>query len=85
MSIVCVGDEVSGVRVVWTLGVAEGGVGVVLEEGGVGCEAGGVWSEGVVKMCSRDGPLGSLCRVICTGTAGLRYFIRGSISCQNFL
>jgi hypothetical protein len=36
-------------------------------------------------MCSNDGPSGSWCRAMVMGIEGLRYFIRGSISRQNFL
>jgi hypothetical protein len=36
-------------------------------------------------MCRSEGPSGSLCREMEIGMVGLRYFIRGSISRQNFL
>lgn len=36
-------------------------------------------------MCNNDGPSGSLCREMVMGMEGLRNFMRGSTSRQNFL
>lgn len=72
------------------LGVPEGGLadvlGVVASEGiEVLDEPSGVLGAAFVQMCSRAGPSGVVCRSIAMGIEGLRYFIRGSISRQNFL
>ena len=85
MLIVYVGFDVSGTMVLRAFGVPDGGaesdccaVGAfVVPDAGCVFEA--------VKMWRSDGPSGSMCREISIGMDGFRYFIRGSISRQNFL
>jgi hypothetical protein len=91
MSTLCAGFVVSGTSVLLGFGAAE------TEDGGEESEDAGEASdceavcaeladaEEEVYMFSSAGPFGSECRVIDIGIDGLRYFIRGSISRQNFL
>lgn len=85
-----VGFVASGTSVLRAFGVPEGGVSAVplwvCREGTeVLDEPSGVLGVDFVKMWRRAGPSAELWREISMGMLGLRYFIRGSISRQNFL
>lgn len=87
---VWVGAVASGTSVFRALGVPLGGVAAVPDcvcsEGiEVLDEPSGVLGAAFVQMCSSAGPSAELWRLMEMGIEGLRYFIRGSISRQNFL
>ena len=78
MSTLCAGVEVSGTRVSRGLGMEDSvvvGLDASVEEG--------FWV--VVKIFNVAGPEGLECRDISIGILGFLYFIRGSMSRQNFL
>lgn len=80
----------SGTWVLRAFGVLEGGVAAVaLAVASEGIEVleepSGVLGCALVQTWRREGPSGVLWRLISMGIEGLRYFMRGSISRQNFL
>src|SRR5690349_2895414 len=90
ISIVYVGFVASGTWVLRALGVLEGGVAAVAlavcSEGiEVLDETSSVLGWALVHTWRSEGPSGVLWRLIAMGIEGLRYFMRGSISRQNFL